>query len=554
MNRRPWRKRRETIWNRSNHTNTTTGSRSEDDGEVVVDMVDQATKTQAIAVAKRRRRTSKRKPLPPRIGALFYWMCTLVVFFVGWGLYAWTTISNHSVSRKQLPPQIRRRQPPQQQQQPPSAQTLLSSSLSQNNTLTHYKYYSEQFVFQMLRKRIKARIQPNDRHPIRTEQNENRHGTNSKESSFHSSMGLWEESWLQRNHNEHTNCYVPWPNSTACDSTQYTILAVWSEQQQEHFGWNNATTHHQQQQQIRTIFLNCLRWLVDASVRSIHILMPSEAFDTIQTNEAYGQRILEWNRMERARVKIHFGTTFWDAWKQFYQNERITTMPRPLTTAAVVWIHANEPWPGNHLGIRHGWNLWKEHSAALVTTTAFWQVPRSFQSKNNYSTTVNIPFNLPQVQEKSFHRQSPAPNILVLPALVDLLSTTFHHGAYLCFLNHPALQILRDQTDWDTAWFGISMLLSLIVPSIHSESFEHVSTSETGSSSMQDIILFHPHSDGTVHLDKMEKIPTDLPLEPFRHVVSLFGGMPRMSDQSWDPKIFDEKVKLLLEESHRCLP
>jgi hypothetical protein len=247
--------------------------------------------------------------------------------------------------------------------------------------------------------------------------------------------------------------------------------------------------------------------------------------------------------MEDSRVKIHFGTTFWDAWNQFLnQSERTTTTLPSLATTAVVWMQANEPWPGNQRGIRRGWNIWKEHAAALVTTGAFWQDPSSMRSKNS-----DIPSNLlRRVQETSFHGQISDANILVLPAFVDLLSTTFHHREYLCFLNHSILQRLRDQTDWDTAWLGISLLFSLIVPSVHFEQFEHPPTNERDSS-MSDIILFHPNSNSTFHHEEMEKRHLDLSLEPFRHVVSLFGGMPILSDQ-----LLDRKVKLMLEQPPRC--
>jgi len=131
--------------------------------------------------------------------------------------------------------------------------------------------------------------------------------------------------------------------------------------------------------------------------------------------------------------------------------------------------HGN--FPGNQDGLRQGFDEWKRHSAAMVSSMA-WQFQYHPESSIRSDTTTT----------KGYLRQRddsvplvPLPTGLVhdrdsvewrFPVLVDLSVATFHNWDYLCFLHHPALAPLWELSTyhWNTARFAVAAWLSLVSP------------------------------------------------------------------------------------------
>jgi hypothetical protein len=276
----------------------------------------------------------------------------------------------------------------------------------------------------------------------------------------------------------------------------------------------------------RTLFVNCLQWMVDPSAHAIYIWLPDNLLPSLQNNTAYGRRLLAWHERTDHPVKLIVATDFWQALAQFqndhyrrstrgrrssshsssggvYDNHNQDARRRHTTTTtseegeeeeeeegdttivlsdAVVWVSGNQVWRGNRNGLQQGFGLWKRQSASLVTAAA-WQFQYETITNNgtlgqNEGTegarTVAVLPRMLQIRATVAARnttrvvdaeepQQPQPQ---RPVLVDLTTATFHHRDYLCFLQHPVLAALRDATatDWNAARLGVAAWLSLVAP------------------------------------------------------------------------------------------
>jgi hypothetical protein len=197
-------------------------------------------------------------------------------------------------------------------------------------------------------------------------------------------------------------------------------------------------------QDLRSIFLHCMKWLLDPAVAEIWLLVPEETMDLLHKDVPYGNRILAWNHKRKHRVHVASAPTLWEAVAQVDEAAS-------KSVSSVFWVN-DEAWQGNHRGIHAGWELWKQDPSVLVAARGL-GLPDDTSQKEGSSldregttiTTICPRDSLPSVVTVTTSDD--------VPSLVDLIGS-FHHRDYLCFLQHPVLASLQaDARDWrDMQW------------------------------------------------------------------------------------------------------
>lgn len=420
-------------------------------------------------------------------------------------------------------------------------------------------------------------------------------------------------------------CRIPLVSSKACQTKTYTILAVVAgaaamdaNNTTAILNRNNSSGSENNWQ--RTLLVNCLKWMVDPTATSIIILLPVTLTQALRRNDSYGRRLLAWHEQVDHPVKLVFGTSLWNALEQFQNHQRSpsssfgtsnsgnskTPHQRRLTAAtlvqqeqvptnnlasdAILWVSGDQEWRGNRQGLQQGFRLWKRQSAFPVAGSA-WEFQYETTNHNNNNTLWNDftpgSQNSDSVDRSHFYHRS-TPKLLLrmrrihatasrttahhvemnpqqwLPVLVDLTMAAFHHRDYLCFLQHPVLAALREETvnDWESARFGVATWLSLVVPThvegsgthprrigsflrLGSKSDAAVSESSMAWGSLVTDIRFFPiYSDrNETYLtsptideeDQLDGLHNSLPMlldERKLKVLSLFGGPPSWPNKS----------------------
>ena len=149
---------------------------------------------------------------------------------------------------------------------------------------------------------------------------------------------------------------------------------------------------------------------------------------------------------------------------------------------------------GNRPGLQQGFRLWQRQPAFPVAGSAWeFQYETTTTKSNNNAGAVSNELtadsrNSDSMDRSQLHQSTPTvlPRMLrnyasaarttayhgemnptqYRPVLVDLTVAAFHHCDYLCFLQHPVLAALREETarDWESARFGVATWLSLVAP------------------------------------------------------------------------------------------
>lgn len=316
------------------------------------------------------------------------------------------------------------------------------------------------------------------------------------------------------------NCQIPLAASQACHAETYAILAVVASPGEATTTATNRNTDTSSSSNDSTwqriLFVNCLKWMVDPSATTIYVLLPAavRAEALLESNVAYGRRLLAWHAQTEHPVKLIFGSGLWNALEQFenrqHRNstivvnsdeEQVQRHRFATGSDAVLWVSGNQLWRGNRKGLQLGFRLWKQQSASLVSASA-WQFQyrttnRTRVRNNNYDAAGPLRIGAGADARKTSRRRRrllaaslplmkrinaiAAQNLLThqhddnisleqqqqqFPVLVDLTMATFHHRNYLCFLQHPVLAKLRADTadDWEAARFGVAAWLSMVAP------------------------------------------------------------------------------------------
>jgi hypothetical protein len=221
----------------------------------------------------------------------------------------------------------------------------------------------------------------------------------------------------------HEMCFAPSNSSSVDQSSNYIMLFPTASQD------------------LQSIFLHCMKWLLDPAVAEIWLLLPEETRSLLHNDIPYGNRILEWNRKRKHRLHLAFAPTLWEAVAQVDDAAS-------KSISSVFWVN-DEVWQGNHIGIHTGWELWKEDPSALVVARG-WALPGETEGSTQDVQGTTLTTLCPR---------DSLPNVVAvfneddIPSLVDLIGS-FHHRDYLCFLRHPVLAPLQaDAHDWrDMQW------------------------------------------------------------------------------------------------------
>lgn len=234
------------------------------------------------------------------------------------------------------------------------------------------------------------------------------------------------------------------PNSTRQDSTAHGMCSAPSNSSSIDQSSNYIMLFPTASKDLRSIFLHCMKWLLDPAVAEIWLLVPQETREILRNDLLYGNRMLAWNHKRKHRVRIAFAPTLWEAVAKVDDAAS-------KSTSSVFWVN-DEVWQGNHIGIHAGWELWKQDTSALVAARGWAllddtsQKERSTQDAQVDTLTTLCPRDsLPSVVAVTESED--------IPSLVDLIGS-FHHRDYLCFLRHPLLASLQaDARDWrDMQW------------------------------------------------------------------------------------------------------
>jgi hypothetical protein len=222
----------------------------------------------------------------------------------------------------------------------------------------------------------------------------------------------------RQNDAAHEMCFAPPSSSSVDQSSNYIML---------------FPTHSQD---LQSIFLHCMKWLLDPAVAEIWLLLPEETIILLHNDIPYGNRILEWNRKRNHRLHLAFAPTLWEAVAQVDDAAS-------KSISSVFWVN-DEVWQGNHMGIHAGWERWKEDPSALVAARG-WALPGETEGSTQDLQGATLTTLCPR---------DSLPNVVAvtsdddIPSLVDLIGS-FHHRDYLCFLRHPVLAPLQaDAHDW----------------------------------------------------------------------------------------------------------
>jgi hypothetical protein len=235
------------------------------------------------------------------------------------------------------------------------------------------------------------------------------------------------------------------PNSTVQDGTFRGKCSVPSNSSSVDQSANYIMLFPTVSKDVQSIFLHCMKWLLDPAVAEIWLLIPDETIDLLQKDVPYGNRILAWDNKRKHRVHIASAPTLWKAVAQVDEAAS-------KSVSSVFWVN-DKIWQGNHRGIHAGWDLWKQDTSALVAARG-WSLPGDTSQKEGSgqdlqvitpTTTICPRDSLPSVVTVTKSDD--------MPDLVDLIGS-FHHRDYLCFLRHPVLASLQaDAQDWrDMQW------------------------------------------------------------------------------------------------------
>ena len=194
----------------------------------------------------------------------------------------------------------------------------------------------------------------------------------------------------------------------------------------------------------RTVFVNCLKWLLDTNVKEIWLLVQSAQQHDLDQDEDYGSRILHWNETLSHPVKVIVADTLWQALAEVDAHSNIVT--------AITWRHADVPWSGTHTAMQAAVRDWQLRPTVLWATHG-WLVDASWQCRGSNSH-MGEPLAISKVSNLSTAASDSSVILLTLNGMM-------FHRDYLCLVNHPLLKELRGLTtsSWELAEQALQLLL-----------------------------------------------------------------------------------------------
>lgn len=202
---------------------------------------------------------------------------------------------------------------------------------------------------------------------------------------------------------EHTSCYLP--PSTACAKTQYSVLM-----------YSRALN-------LRRLVRNLMSFLAYPSVHDITLILPSaDSLHSLQWDVGYGSRILDWKN--QGTIQIVFEPTLWESLGKVRPRE-----------SAVLWVDGDRGKDWNGTKFRTTFRIWRQHVRALITPSV-----------------------------ASFAMNASADNFLSQCQGIQDVHGSMMHRNWICFLQHPVLNPLRNFLEsfksWEITINGLSIIFN----------------------------------------------------------------------------------------------
>ncbi|GKY95014.1 hypothetical protein MPSEU_000466700 [Mayamaea pseudoterrestris] len=218
----------------------------------------------------------------------------------------------------------------------------------------------------------------------------------------------------------------------------------------------------------RTVLVNCLKWLLDANVQQIWILVQMEHYDGLRNDEEYGSRLLHWNDMANHPVKLVFADNLWQG---------IALVNAAACNATIIsWRNADEPWvetraemeiatdlfrQRNHADLdssilyaSHGWMY---HALPMSNSQPWWCSGTKPTDDNDLHMSM-VSFSKTTMDN---HSATTAQGSFFV---FDMNGLIFHRDS-LCLLNHPVLGELHQLTAF--SWAASELALSILLVHLH---------------------------------------------------------------------------------------
>lgn len=204
----------------------------------------------------------------------------------------------------------------------------------------------------------------------------------------------------------------------------------------------------------RTVFVNCLKWLLADNAREIWLILSNDFRERLEADINYGSRLRQWNQSAEHRLNLVLADDLWQA------LEMINV--RSIQANAIVWRNADIAWRGTQDGMQAVLTLWLRNPSILflrhgwwlnVADEADWRC-QMIEPRTNTTIGPLMPLHQENVQDENT-------SVLVLP---DLNGVLFPRN-FLCVLNHPILDEIRriSSSSWDVS----NLAVSLLVPNLH---------------------------------------------------------------------------------------
>lgn len=268
--------------------------------------------------------------------------------------------------------------------------------------------------------------------------------------------------------NVYNECSLPKPSSTACDVKEYSIVVT-------SIGKN-----------LRTLFVNIINWLLHDMVAEVYIILPNSEYDALvkstkssptitsptdkrnttsvlENNNYFARKLLDWHNDPEHKTTITFDDSLWSALSD-------TDKFNPKSEA-ILFMDGDILWDGTYLNqIQNGFLKWKNHPHTILASEAILVQPNldndekeqhkkkqkklEHQNANNDYNNVspmclNNADNNKDGNKRTEHGvkiwDHSLNNIIIIH--VPQLSGLFIHRDYLCFLNHPIIQALREDLE-----------------------------------------------------------------------------------------------------------
>lgn len=220
-----------------------------------------------------------------------------------------------------------------------------------------------------------------------------------------------------------TTCYLP--PTTACYESHYSVVM------------------YSKAKNLRRLLLNLMTFQSYPSVNDITLIVPSA--ETLRSDRAYGTRILDWDDRGTIHLLVVEASSTTSLWASLGQQLK----PK---TSAILWVDGDVQKDWNGTSFRTNFDIWRQNTRSLVASF-------SGHDENNRPETGSSTATALSQQQQCPHNR---------------LHGTLMHQNWLCFLNHPVMDPLKQYlephdgtaaattNEWGVIFNGLSILWNQI--------------------------------------------------------------------------------------------